>query len=133
MTALTSQKFATGLQLAVLHLLATRLDECRNACPGIGGDVDAMNLRFLIQTKDWAESAVRQAADTLERLAKSINSVNPGSVKPKDALDAVRLLFAQAEAVAALGSVVESGPLNNGLRDENTLARAKSAHFNATA
>lgn len=84
---------ASGLQLAVLRLLEKRLNDCRVACPGIGGDMDASNMRWLADHGDWAESSVEQACKTLASLGAGLKAASPGwRVDYGDALDAAREL-----------------------------------------
>lgn len=83
-------KTATGLQLAVLHLLLLRLNDCRKAVPGIGGDIDASNVRWMIERAEWHSGTVAQATDALTRLSGQINNhLGRELVKAKDALEAL--------------------------------------------
>jgi len=81
----------TGLQVAALTLLLQRLNDVRHACPGIGGDIDASNVRFMLEYNEWHQTTVRQAADTLRRLGASLEGYI-GHPKYGDALEAVAAL-----------------------------------------
>ncbi len=94
----------SGLQLAALHLLHLRLQECREAAPGAGGDVDTMNVRFMIKKKEWSQSAVNQAVGTLVSFAATINEIaQVERINPADAVEAIR----QATAYPDLMRVAE--------------------------
>lgn len=71
---------------AIVRAALAKLNECRAKCPGIGGDVDAMNLRAMIERGEWQRSTTDQAAHTLEHLSKSLD------VKAIDEVAALRLL-----------------------------------------
>lgn len=49
-----------------------KLDDCRRKCPGIGGDVDAMNLRHLLERGEVQHMVMTQAASRLESLSQSL-------------------------------------------------------------
>lgn len=71
---------------AILRAALAKLNECRIKCPGVGGDVDAMNLRAMIRRNEWQRSTTDQAAMRLESLAKSLD------VEAADEVAALRLL-----------------------------------------
>lgn len=103
----TTQTKTTALQLAVLDLLLKRLNDCRTACPGIGGDIDALNVRWMREAQEWHPSTVAQAVKSLAALADGINTVKAGRVDCSDALNAVQACNAHAGLVEALRLVVE--------------------------
>lgn len=74
---------ASGLQIAALKLLVERLDDCRTKCPGIGGDIDASNVRYMVQTREWIPSGVSQALACIKRLSESLD------VPAADAIEAI--------------------------------------------
>lgn len=51
---------------AIMRAALVKLNECRAKCPGIGGDVDAMNLRTMIGRNEWSRSTTDQAAKCLD-------------------------------------------------------------------
>lgn len=61
------------LARVVMRALLNKTDECREKCPGIGGDVDAMNLRAMLDRGEFDVSAVRQAHRGLLALAGSLD------------------------------------------------------------
>lgn len=90
-----TDKKVSGLQLAVLHMLLARLNTCRTVCPGIGGDIDASNIRWLIEHKEWDGGTVAQAVKTLVSLATGLNKVGTGlPILFQDAVDAVNMVNA---------------------------------------
>lgn len=59
--------------MAVYSAALVKLDACRNACPGAGGDIDAMNLRSMVESFSVDPSAARQAAKTLDGLSRALD------------------------------------------------------------
>ena len=66
---------ANALHVLAMSALLERLNQCRAQCPGIGGDVDAMNVRFLIREKHWNRHTVWQAFNTLTALCIGLGFV----------------------------------------------------------
>lgn len=61
------------LARVVMRALLNKTDDCRAKCPGIGGDVDAMNLRAMLERGEFDAGAVRQAQRGLLALASSLD------------------------------------------------------------
>lgn len=73
---------ATPLDMGLLLLLLEQLNTVRRKCPGIGGDVDAANVRWMMEHREWHESTVAQAMKTLRSLGGALGTAT-------DAADAV--------------------------------------------
>lgn len=74
-TAIAEKPQVTAGTLARIIYRAgiVKLNECRNKCPGIGGDIDCANLRWLERNNVLDVKAAKQAAGTLESLARSLD------------------------------------------------------------
>lgn len=57
----------------VMRAALSKLDDCRAKCPGVGGDVDAMNLRAMLERHEFHPSTLAQAADRLRSLSESLD------------------------------------------------------------
>lgn len=55
----------------VMKSALIRMNEVREKCPGVGGDIDAMNLGHMIQNGP-IQGALNQAADRLESLSRTL-------------------------------------------------------------
>lgn len=62
-----------AITMAVYSAALVKLDDCRNACPGAGGGIDAMNLRHMIENYIIDSHAARQAAKTLDGLSRALD------------------------------------------------------------
>lgn len=71
--AAAAQLNVWALARVVYAAVLSKLDECRRKCPGIGGDIDAANLRHMIEKGITDDRAFNQAVDTLERLSRSLD------------------------------------------------------------
>lgn len=72
---MTLTPYPDAIRRTIIKAALARLDECRAKCPGVGGDVDAMNLRHLgdrIAFDDEHARPLMQAARTLENLSQSL-------------------------------------------------------------
>lgn len=74
----------TTVAIVIFKAALLKLDECREKCPRVGGDIDASNLRWMIKNREVSESAALQAAGILESLARGLN------VEASDEIDALR-------------------------------------------
>lgn len=70
----------TPLQHAAYSYALHKLNTIRAACPGIGGDIEASSLRYLLKTGNTDGVAALQAAKTLDNLGDGINAVTPGRI-----------------------------------------------------
>lgn len=90
---------------AILRSGLAKLDECRAKCPGVGGDVDAMNLRFLLKqgaiTGD-DRRVIEKAAHTLASLSHALNIDAAAEVR------AMRLIYSIQELPGLLGDTQQA-------------------------
>lgn len=66
-----TQTKETAIAYCVMKAALEKLDECRSACPGVGGDIDASNLRNMMKL-GLDKSAGMQAMRTLRSLSNSL-------------------------------------------------------------
>lgn len=90
---------ATALSVCVYVAALKKLDACRNACPGIGGDVDAANLRWLLEHDQRSATSEQQAARTLESLSSGLEIRAGREVEALRSLDAHAALLGACELV----------------------------------
>lgn len=68
------------IHAAICRAALARLNECRAKCPGIGGDIDASNLQWMIGKGEFHDSTMAQAAKTLEHLSTVLGIDAAGEV-----------------------------------------------------
>jgi hypothetical protein len=74
----------TTIAISVYKAALTKINECRSKCPGVGGDIAASNLRYLIENRLIKKTTAIQAADTLESLSRGLE------IDASDEIDALR-------------------------------------------
>lgn len=78
---------ADSITICCMIAALVKLDDCRAKCPGIGGDIDAANLRAMIHEGICDDmTTIAQASRILRSLSKSLNI---DAVRECDALDAL--------------------------------------------
>ncbi len=95
-----TQTPATPFSVCIYRAAIAKLNECRTKCPGIGGDVDVANLWWLIEHGERSGSAERQAARTLESLARGLEITAGSEVEALRALDSVENVRAELRKLA---------------------------------
>lgn len=106
----------TTIHAAVYRAALLKLDECRDAIPGIGGDIDAANLRALIRRGETCRSTSDQAANTLEYLSRAITE-HGHAIDAESEVLALRSVT-MMDAAPKLYSALKMTPLGRHAADE---------------
>lgn len=93
----------------IMRAALSKFGECICTCPGLGGEVDSMNLRAMIDSEHEA-SPIRQATQRLESMAESL------SIDASDEVLALATLGRESESLS-LEEAIDSFPVLIGFRE----------------